>query len=104
MSYKDEYHPRVKSDLKKLDREVVREFFRLHIENILHEPNIWERLHGDLEGVYSYHFRKNRVDYRAAYTIEEAEKIVYILMVGKRESFYDILKRRMPYTVYKPLT
>lgn len=32
MSYKDEYHPRVKSDLKKLDREAVREFFGLHIE------------------------------------------------------------------------
>ncbi|MBI4619586.1 MAG: type II toxin-antitoxin system RelE/ParE family toxin [Desulfobacterales bacterium] len=61
----------------------------------MHEPSIWGRLHGDLEGVFSYHFRKNRVDYRAAYTIEEAEKIVYILMIGKRESFYEVLKRRL---------
>jgi len=28
--YKDEYHPRVKSDLKKLDKGVVREIYDVH--------------------------------------------------------------------------
>lgn len=95
MSYRDEYHPKVKSDIKKLDRDVVKELFSVHIEKILRDPYTEERLHGDLEGVFSYHFRKNKVDYRVAYAIEDAEMIVYILMIGKRESFYEILKRRL---------
>ena len=35
MSYRDEYHPKVKSDLKKLDRHVITEIFNTHIEKIL---------------------------------------------------------------------
>lgn len=62
MSYRDEYHPKVKSDIKKLDKDAVKELFSVHIEKILRNPYIGERLHGDLEGVFSYHFRKNRVD------------------------------------------
>lgn len=95
MFYKDEYHPKVKSDLKKLDRAVAREIYDEHIERILLEPLAYEKLHGDLEGVVSYHFRKNKVDYRIAYSVNESEQIVYFLMIGKRENFYEILKRRL---------
>ena len=58
MSYKDEYHPRVKSDLKKLDKGVVRDIYDVHLDKILHEPYSGEKLHGDLEGVSNYHFSK----------------------------------------------
>jgi addiction module RelE/StbE family toxin len=95
VSYKDEYHPRVKSDLKKLDKGVVIEIYDVHLDNILHEPYIGEKLHGDLEGISSYHFRKNKVDYRIAYSVEENKRIVYIVMIGKRENFYEILKKRL---------
>lgn len=95
MSYKDEYHPKVKGDLKKLDKGVVKEIYDIHLENILYEPYRGEKLHGDLEGVLSYHFRKNKVDYRIAYSVEEDKKIIYIVMVGKRENFYEVLKRRL---------
>jgi type III restriction enzyme len=37
MSYRYEYHPKIKADLKKLDRPVVREFFD-HIDNIFRDP------------------------------------------------------------------
>ena len=95
MSYKDAYHPRVKNDLKKLDKNIVKEIYDIHLDNILHEPYSGEKLHGDLEGVSSYHFRKNKVDYRIAYSVEEDKRIVYIVMVGKKENFYEILKRRL---------
>lgn len=95
MSYKDEYHPKIKSDLRKLDKGALREIYDIHLENVLHEPYSGEKLHGDLEGVSSYHFRKNKVDYRIAYSIEEVKKVVYFLMIGKRENFYEILKRRL---------
>jgi hypothetical protein len=39
-------------------------------------------------------FRQSRVGYRIAYEIDEKEKAVYVLMVGKRERFYERLERR----------
>ena len=58
MSYKDEYHPGVKKDLKQLDKPVIREAFEVHIEKLVQNPDVGEVLHGDLEGVLSYHFSK----------------------------------------------
>jgi len=95
MPYKDEYHPGVKKDLKQLDKPVIREAFEVHIEKLVQNPDIGEVLHGDLEGVLSYHFRKNKIDYRIAYTVNEAQKIVYVLRIAKRENFYEVLKRRL---------
>ena len=95
MSYKDSYHPRVKSDLKKIDIGVAREIHDIHLEIILKKPYVSEELYGDLKGVRSYHFKKNKVDYRIAYSINENEKVIYFLMIGKRENFYEILRRRL---------
>ena len=95
MSYKDAYHPRVKADLKKLDKLVVKEIHNIHLDSLLDKPFAGEYLYGDLEGIFSYHFRKNKVDYRIAYTVDDEKKVVYIIMIGKRENFYEILKRRL---------
>ena len=95
MSYKDEYHPKVKSDLKKLDKHVVKEIYGSHLDNILDKPHSGEPLYGDLAGVFSYHLRMNKVDYRIAYTVDEMKRVVYVIMIGKRENYYDILKRRL---------
>lgn len=95
MPYKDEYHPGVRKDLKQLDQQVIREVFDTHIEKIVHDPDIGELLHGDMEGIFSYHFRKNKIDYRIAYAVDEAVKKVYVLRIAKRENFYEVLKRRL---------
>ncbi len=92
MSYRDEYHPKIKSDLKKLGKPVLRELFDTHINIILDDPHeAGEALHGSLEGIATYHFRLNKVEYRIAFAVKEESKTVYILMIGKRENFYDIL-------------
>jgi mRNA-degrading endonuclease RelE of RelBE toxin-antitoxin system len=96
MSYRDEYHPKTKADLKKLDKPVLRELFDTHINTILDDPyEVGEALHGSLEGISTYHFRLNRVEYRIAFAVKEESKTVYILMVAKRENFYEILRRRL---------
>ena len=95
MPYKDEYHPRIKNDLKGLDKPVKKDIEDFHIEKILKDPYASEKLYGNLEGFFSYHFTKTRIEYRIAYAVEEEKKIVYILMIGKRENFYDVLKRRV---------
>lgn len=96
MSYRDAYHPKIKADLKKLDKSVVRDIFDTHIDKILLDPHsAGEALHGSLAGISSYHFTRNRVEYRIAFAVKEEVKTVYILMVGKRENFYEILRRRL---------
>ena len=93
--FKDEYHPKVKKDLRKIDKSVQSEIKDFHIPEILNNPNIADELKGDLAGIRSYHFKKDKVQYRISYIIYETQRIVYILMIGKRESFYEILRRRL---------
>lgn len=93
--YKDEYHPQVKKDLKALDHAAVRKIQSEYLDIILKDPLKYERLSGNLSGIYSYHFKITKTEYRICYIINEVEKIVTILMIGKRENFYDILKRRV---------
>ena len=93
--FKDEYHPKVKKDLKKIDKAIQREIKEIHIPAILHNPYTGERVTGNLAGIYSYHFKKAKVDYRICYFINEQQKVVYILMIGTRENFYKVLRRRL---------
>jgi len=41
VSYKDEYHPKLRSDLKKLDKAVVREIHDIHLDKILGLFLLW---------------------------------------------------------------
>ena len=93
--YKDVYHPQVKKDVKKLDIQVKKEIQDYHINIILKDPFKYELLTGNFSGVYSYHFKKNKVEYRICYMIDNNKKVVYILMIGKRENFYNLLQRRL---------
>jgi mRNA-degrading endonuclease RelE of RelBE toxin-antitoxin system len=93
--YKDQYHPQVKKDLKKLDRKAAAEFWKTHLLRILSDPGEGDLLVGDLAGIRSYHFQVVGKDYRVAYVASSKDLVVYILMIAKRENFYDILKRRI---------
>ncbi|MDY6861736.1 MAG: type II toxin-antitoxin system mRNA interferase toxin, RelE/StbE family [Thermodesulfobacteriota bacterium] len=95
--FKDEYHPKVEKDLRVIDKSVRSEIKDFHIPEILKNPYpyIADELTGDLKGIFSYHFKKNKVQYRVSYIIDNAQKIVYILRIGKREGYYEILRRRL---------
>lgn len=95
MIYKDQYHPSVKKDLKKLDPSARKDIQSNWIQEILTDPFRGEELSGILKGIRSFHFNIRGTNYRVAYTIDENEKIVNVLMIGKREKFYQILKRRL---------
>lgn len=93
--YRDEYHPKVKKDLKQIARQIQKTIKDIHIPAILANPTIGEALVADLAGIRAYHFRAANSEYRIAYVVSEEEMKVHVLMIGKRESFYDILKRRI---------
>jgi addiction module RelE/StbE family toxin len=93
--YRDQYHPKVKKDLKKLDKRLRHEIETVHIPAILEEPEQGDELVGDLSGMRAYHFNYQKQTYRIAYVVDETVSIIFVMMIGKRENFYTILKRRL---------
>ncbi len=93
MTYEKRFHPKIKNDLKKIDRQLIQEIKDVHIDNIIKNPYSYPTLKGKLSKFRSYHFRKNRVEYRIIYEIMDNSMIVF-MMIAKRENIYDnVLKR-----------
>lgn len=60
--YKEKYHPQVRKDIKKLDKPLIKELLNKHLQIILENPiTVCDQLTGDLSGIYSYHFKFNRI-------------------------------------------
>jgi mRNA-degrading endonuclease RelE of RelBE toxin-antitoxin system len=63
MTYRDEYHPRIKKDLKKLSPNLRKAIITEHIPAILSNPEKGEPLAGNLGGILSYHLKFIRQEY-----------------------------------------
>jgi len=95
MEYSERFHPKFKSDLKKIDKRVAKEIKEQHLDIILENPLEADKLKGKLSHLYSYHFQKNGTQYRIAYEVLEDDMIVFHYMVASRENFYRKLGNRV---------
>lgn len=95
MAFADAFHPKFKSDLKKIDKSVTKEIKEKHLDIILNNPMENEPLKGKLSHIRSYHFQKNSVQYRIAYEVLEDEEVLFHYMVATRENFYKKLENRI---------
>ena len=95
MGYSERFHPKFKSDLRKIDRSVAKEIKDKYLDIILENPVESERLKGKLSHLYSYHFQKNGTQYRIAYEIVEEDEVIFHYMVATRENFYKKLEGRV---------
>jgi len=95
MVFAELFHPKFKSDLKKIDKSVAKEIKEKHLDIIVQNPMVFERLKGKLSHLYSYHFQKNTIQYRIAYEVLEEDKIIFHYMVATRENFYKKLENRV---------
>lgn len=95
MAYAKEYHPQVKKDIKRLDKQVVDKIHDVCIPEIVNNPQSGSPLTGNLSGVRSYHFGCNGVQYRIAYLVNDQIVTILFLAISKRENFYELLKNRM---------
>lgn len=93
--FKERYHPAVKKDLRKIDRDAREKIKDVWLPKLLSEPHEGKELTGPLSGIRSYHFKVGKVQYRIAYVLEENDFIINVLMIAKRESFYQILSKRI---------
>ena len=94
MAFVDAFHPKFKSDLKKIDKSVAKEIQEKHLDIILNDPMGNDPLRGKLSHIRSYHFTKNSTQYRIAYEVLEDKEIVFHYMVATRENFYKKLENR----------
>jgi len=61
--YKEQYHPSVKKDLRKIDRGVRKKIKNIWLPKLLLEPHDGKELIGPLSGIRSYHIKVEKVQY-----------------------------------------
>jgi addiction module RelE/StbE family toxin len=93
--YELRFHRKVDKEIADLPVEVKKKIKQEFLPLLTEKPIIGKPLSGELSGVWRLSFRASNTDYRIAYEIDENNKIVYVIMIGKREGFYERLKRRL---------
>ena len=87
--------PQAERYLKKIKDKRLSEIFAECLEKIRLNPlESGAAKVGDLKGLYTHNFRYQKIGYRIAYKVEVNPDgtLTIIIMVGKRENFYDDLK------------
>ena len=94
--YELRFHPKVDKELSKLSADVRRLIRDEHLPAISVDPHKNSKsLKGSLKDFLRKDFHCGGISHRIAYEIDEKQKVVYILMIGKRDNFYDRLNRRV---------
>lgn len=60
-------------------------------------PRQAERLSGEFNFLYSYHFTNSGTAFRLCYQVDEIAKTVTVVLIGPRENFYKILKQKLSF-------
>lgn len=95
MSYQIVLSSSAEKDLKRLDRQSQRESLKA-LADIAENPyQVGQRLTGAMAEFWSYHYSIVGSQFRIAYEIRGEKLIIYVLQIGSRENFYQILRRRM---------
>lgn len=93
MAYSINPSKRVLKYLLKLKNRQLKKITNVIYDTIANAPYVGSAKHGDLISYYAYGFKYGRVDYRIAYTINDNDEIVVVVLAGPHEKFYEELKR-----------
>lgn len=94
MAYKINPSKRVVKYLRKLkNRQLKKKFTSAIYDTIANNPYVGTEKHGDLKSYFAYGFNFDRVAYRIAYTINDDNEVVIVVLAGPHEKFYKELKR-----------
>lgn len=90
------YSPAAARYLKRIRDRALKKKFEESLNGIANNPYAGDEKTGDLAGVWTWGFRYSKTDYRIAYTIEEVDgHLVVVIMAGTHENFYEALKKYM---------
>jgi mRNA interferase RelE/StbE len=85
----------VKSDVRKLDKQLQRIIKEEHLSSIEKDPFKAVPLLYEFKGLWSHHFNYKGTQYRIIYEIYPEAKIVLVIMIRSRERLYEALRRRI---------
>ena len=85
----------VKSDVRKLDKQLQRIIKEEHLTSIEKNPFKAVPLLYEFKGLWSCHFNYKGTQYRIIYEIYPEDKIVLVIMIRSRERLYEALRRRI---------
>lgn len=85
----------VKSDVRRLDRQLRRIISDKHLAKIEADPFQAAPLLYEFRGLRSYHLSHKGAKYRIIYEVYPEEHIVLVIMIGSREGLYGTLRRRV---------
>ena len=94
-TYTVKFATAVKSDVRKLDKQLQRIIKEEHLTRIEREPFNAAPLLYEFRGLWSYHFNHKGTQYRIIYEVYPEEQIVLVIMIGSRERLYEALRRRV---------
>ncbi len=82
---------RVGKGLARFDRKTQEQYDRA-FERLAHDPLAGEALSG-YQGLRSYPVTTPGGEHRIIYQLKPEEQVVYVVLVGSRESIYRLLRR-----------
>ena len=92
MTYKLKFLPSALKEWRKLGPE-IKEQFKEHLIRRLENPHIDSaRIRGYKD---HYKIKLRSAGYRLVYEVEKKEITVWVICVGKRDTIYKILKKRL---------
>ena len=84
--YKVVYLDQVESDLKKLDKPIVKKILARIETYLAQDPKgLGKLLHGEFQGYWRYCWG----DYRVIYKISEREILIVVLRINHRKEVYE---------------
>lgn len=60
-------------------------------------PSQVERLSGEFNFLYSYHFTNAGIAFRLCYKVDKVAKTITVVLIRPRENFYKILKQKLTF-------
>lgn len=85
----------VRSDVRKLDKQLQRIIKEEHLTSIERDPFKAIPLLYEFKGLWSYHLSYKGTQYRIIYEIYPEDRIALVIMIGSREGLYEALRRRV---------
>ena len=92
MTYYLDFKPKALKEWKKLDCS-IKEQFHKKLKKRLQNPRVLTDKLSGYDNVYKIKLRSS--GFRLAYEVKDEEIVVLVLKVGKRDKFYELLRKNL---------
>ena len=92
MTYYLEFKPKALKEWKKLNYSIKEQFHKKLIKRLQNPKVLSDKLSG-YDNIYKIKLRNS--GFRLAYEVKDEEIVVLVLKIGKRDKFYELLRKSL---------